>query len=489
MTELQIPNQTGMLLVLQSFVEESAKVYHLPQDMLQHLRLISEEAFLHILKNSFNPDELSTIKVVADVDDAFFILSFFDKGLPFDSSLAKQYHPEADVNAVDTEGMELFLIKQFADKVEWVNHGSGGKEFRLSFELPQRDIITILNNKRPKDKETVAIHADDIEIRPFKDSDAIKIARTIYRAYGYSYPNEDLYYPERITAQNRSGKLVSVVCHDKRRDEIVGHYALERPSLGSVAESGQAVVSPGYRGFHLMNKMRVLLEKKAFELHLEGIMSQPVTTHVFSQKVNVGFGSFPCGFSFGLVPQKLSFRQISNTLSQRESCMFYFKPLITRKRKLFLPPRHKYVIKKIYDNLGADFSQGETVNGSGSGDDKVKSNYYAGWGFGVIEVSEPDKNTFNTIKKAFYNLLFKLKAEVIFLFISIEHSDITELVEQVEREKFFFAGIAPSLLNGKDAIRFEYLNGTIDSSKIKIYGEKAQEIFNYILSEKEKVLK
>ena len=85
--------------------------------------------------------------------------------------------------------------------------------------------------------------------------------------------------------------------------------------------------------------------------------------------------------------------------------------------------------------------------------------------------------------------MFKLKAEVIFLFISIEHSDITELVEQVEREKFFFAGIAPSLLNGKDGIRFEYLNGTIDSSKIKIYGEKAQEIFNYILSEKEKVLK
>ena len=409
MTELQIPNQIGMLLVLQSFVEESAKVYHLPENMLQHLRLISEEAFLHILKNSFNPDELSTIKVVADVDDALFILSFFDKGLPFDGSLAKQYHPEADVNAVDTEGMELFLIKQFADKVEWVNHGSGGKEFRLSFELHQRDIITILNNKRPKDAEMVAIHADDIDIRPFKDSDAIKIARTIYRAYGYSYPNEDLYYPERITAQNRSGKLVSVVCHDKHRDEIVGHYALERPALGSVAESGQAVVSPGYRGFHLMNKMRVLLEKKTLELHLEGIMSQPVTTHVFSQRVNIGFGSFPCGFSFGLVPQKLSFRQISNTLSQRESCMFFFKPLAKRNRKLFIPPKHKSIIEKIYNNLGFDFTQGKKTQNAVSGANKVKSNYYAGWGFGVIEVTEPDTNTFDTIKKHFITFCLNLK--------------------------------------------------------------------------------
>ncbi len=489
MTELQLPNQTGMLLVLQSFVVESARVYNLPENMLQHLRLISEEAFLHILKNSFNPGELSTIKVVADVDDSYFILSFFDKGLPFDSSLAKQYHPEADVDAVDTEGMELFLIKQYADKVEWVNHGSGGKEFRLSFELPQRDIITILNNKRPEAEEKVKVDINDIDIRFIKDSDAIKIARTIYRAYGYTYPNEDLYYPERIIAQNKSGKLISVVCHDKRRDEIVGHYALERPSLGIVAESGQAVVSPEYRGFNLMKKMRVMLEKKALELQLEGIMSQPVTTHVFSQKVNVSFGSFPCGFSFGLVPQKLSFRQISNTLSQRESCMFYFKPLIKRNRNLFLPPKHKSIIEKIYNNLGYDFTPGKKTPNAVSGTNKVKSNYYAGWGFGVIEVSEPDTSTFDTIKKAFYNLLFKLKAEVIFLFISIEHSDITELVEQLEGEKFFFAGIAPSLLNGKDAIRFEYLNGTIDSSKIKIYGEKAQEIFNYIFSEKEKVLK
>ncbi len=489
MTELQLPNQTEMLLVLQSFVVESARIYNLPEATLQHLKLISEEAFLHILKNSFNPGELSTIKVVADVDDSYFILSFFDKGLPFDISLAKQYHPETDVNAVDTEGMELFLIKQFADKVEWINHGSGGKEFRLSFELPQRDIITILNNKRPEVEEKIDVDIDNVEIRFFKDSDAIKIARTIYRAYGYSYPNEDLYYPERITAQNKSGKLISVVCHDKRRDEIVGHYALERPALGSVAESGQAVVSPEYRGFHLMDKMRVLLEEKATELGLEGIMSQPVTTHVFSQKVNIGFGSLPCGFSFGLVPQKLSFRQISNTLSQRESCMFFFKPLAKRNRELFIPSKHKTIIEKIYDNLGFDFTPGKKIQNAASGANKVKSNYYAGWGFGVIEVTEPDAGTFNAIKRAFYKLLFTLKAEVIFLFISLEHDDITGLMEQVEREKFFFAGIAPSLLNGKDAIRFEYLNGTIDSSKINIYGEKSKEVFEYILNEKERVLK
>ncbi len=489
MTELQIPNQTEMLPVLRSFVVESAKLYRFSEKMLEHFRLIAEEAFLHTLKNSFHPGEVSTIRVVTGNDDTYFTVSFFDKGLPFDSSLAREYRPETDINALDTEGMELFLIKQFADKVEWVNHGTEGKEFRLSFELPQRDIITLLKEKKQENPPVVAVRAEDIEIRLFRETDAIKIARTIYRAYGYSYPNEDLYYPERIAALNKSGKLISVVCYDKKQNEVVGHYALERPDLGRVAESGQAVVSPGYRGFHLMNKMRVLLEQKATALQLEGIVSQPVTTHVFSQKVNESFGSLPCGFSFGLVPRKLSFRQISTSLSQRESCLLYFKPRKKRLRRLFLPDRHQAILEKTYAILGIDFEQGKASGMPKAEKNGVLSNYYAGWGFGVITVSHPGQNSFGAVKQAFYNLLFTLKAEVIFLFISLETADISELVEQVEREKFFFCGIAPSLLNGKDAIRFQYLNGTIDSSKINIYGEKAKEIFGYILKEKERVFR
>lgn len=488
MNTLRIPNKIEMLFVLQSFVVESAKVYKLPDTLLERLKLVSEEAFLHIIKNSFSPDESSHIRVTTKVDHLYFKLSFFDKGLPFDSSLAKEYHPEADINLLDTEGMELFLIKQYVDHVEWVNHGYKGKEFRLSFALPKRDIFTILKGKKEKKEESVE-NVNDIEIRPFKESDAIKIARTIYRAYGYTYPNEDLYYPEKITDLNKSGRLISVVCHDKKRDELVGHYALERPSLGCIVESGQAVVAPGYRGFHLMDKMRNILEDKAVKLQLEGIMSQPVTTHIFSQKVNANFGSLPCGFSFGLVPQKLSFRQIDTSLSQRESCMLYFKPLKPRKRTLSLPEQHKEIIEKIYKNLGIDYRKGRQTVTDTDEKGKVQSNYYAGWGFGVIEVNELGKNNIYEIKQALYNLLFTLKADVIFLYISIEETDISALVEQVEKEKFFFCGITPSFLNGKDVIRFEYLNGSIDASKIKILGDEAKEIFSYVLNEKEKVLR
>ncbi|MBE0650517.1 MAG: ATP-binding protein [Bacteroidales bacterium] len=487
MNTLQIPNKVEMLQVLQSFVVESAKVYNLPDNLLEKLKLISEEAFLQVIKNSFSPNEESSVKINIQADDFYFQLSFFDKGLPYDESLAREYHPVTDIDSFDAEGMELFLIRQYVDNVEWINHGHDGKEFRLSFEIPHRDIITILKNDTEQSEEKIS-SPDDVEIREFRESDAIKIARTIYRAYGYTYPNEDMYYPEKIVKLNASGELISVVCFDKKTEEVVGHYALERPGLGAVAESGQAVVAPGYRGLNLMGKMRDILESKAELLKLEGIMSQPVTSHIYSQKVNTSFGSHPCGISFGLVPQKLSFKQINQSLSQRESCMLYFKPFKQRNKTLFIPERHLEIIKKIYQELQIPFLEGVFAVPDRNEPGQVLSGYAAGWGFGEIVVKKPGSKNFTEVKRALYDLLFTLKADVIFLYVPLEERDLSELIELVEKEKFFFCGIVPSYLDGKDVIKFEYLNGSIDTSKIEIYGEEAKQIFSYILNEKERVL-
>lgn len=482
MTTLIIPNDTTYLPILQSFILENAKLKKLDEKLSSKLQLVCEEAFIYVLKNSFEEGEKAFVKVVVEITNSLFILSFFDKGLPFDASLSKEYK----IENYTVQELELFLIKKYSDNVEWINHGSRGKEFRLTFEIQSQDIFEIIKNEKEEANSDIAFDSKDIIIRAFAKSDAIKISRIIYRAYGYTYPNEDMYYPEKIINLNQSGELISVVAYDEKQDEVVGHYALERPGLGMVVESGQAVVSPKCRGFGLMKKMRNLLENIAKELNLEGIISQPVTSHTFSQQVNESFGSSPCGFSFGLVPKKLSFKQINQTLSQRESCMLYFKALRQRERNLYFPKKHSHILDTIYQNINLKYSK---ANLDKSNDDSiVTSSYSPTWGIGVINVEAIGKDNFTHIKEAFYNLLFSLKAEVIFLNITLEDSYINDLVENIEKEKFFFAGIHPSLLNNKDAIRFEYLNGTIDDKKIKIYSNKAKELFEYVLKEKEKVL-
>ena len=488
MNKLQIPNKVDTLLVLQSFVVESARVYKLPQDLLEHLKLVSEEAFLYILKYSFAPGELSEITITTDIDNFHFKLSFFDKGLPIDSSLTKEYQPGDDIDLIDTEGISLFLIKQYVNQVQWINHGSKGKEFRLLIELPNKDIVELLENREEPAKSNFVPKIEDVETRLFRESDAMKIAQTFYRAYGYTYPNEDVYYPERIIKLNESGELISMVCYDTKRDELVGHYALEKELNSAIAESGQAVVVPEYRGFNLMEKMRNKLEAYAKELQLEGIISQPVTTHLYSQKANVRFNSLPCGFSFGLVPKRLSFRQINQSLSQRESCLTYFKLFKKRKRKVFLPEKHRAFIQHLYKDMDIDFQEDFSNAIKSEENGAVKSIYSSSWGFGVITISHLGKSNIFEIKQAIHNLLFTIKSEVIFLYLPIEIGDVSDLVDFIENEKFFFSGLVPSYLEGKDAIRFEYLNGTIDDSKINILEEKAKDIFHYVLNEKERVL-
>ena len=114
--------------------------------------------------------------------------------------------------------------------------------------------------------------------RLLRPEEAIQVSQCIYRAWGYSYPNDDLYYPDRIVHLNATGELVSIVAVDAAGN-VVGHYALERPDLGPIAETAQAVVSPAHRGRKLMERMRTFLEAQAGRLGLVGVYGQPVSSH------------------------------------------------------------------------------------------------------------------------------------------------------------------------------------------------------------------
>ena len=482
---IDIPNKIGCLKILQSFVVESAKLLDIDKKNVSKLELICEEALTYVMQASFDKDEDSRIKIELGIDDSHFRISFFDKGLPYDESLSPSYEIKKDIEDISSlKGMELFFLKKFTKQLEWINHGNSGKELRLLLPMPYSDITELDTVKEKSDDRSV--DASQILIRKMQPSDAISIARVIYRTYGYTYPNEDMYYPQKIQEFNASFKLVSIVCIDESTHELIGHYALERESLGIIAESGQAVVMPQYRGLNLMSKMRYELENCAKELKLEGTMAQPVTTHTFSQKVNIKNGSKVCGISFGLVPKELNFKAIASPLSQRESCMLYFKLLKNRKRNIYIPKKHQDMITKIYNNIGLDYLASTKQSNKKSAN--IDSSYNTSWGFGVINVEEIALDSLPQIKTALHHLRLDLSADVIFLYISLEHATIDELVEDIEKLGFFFCGITPSFLNGKDVIRFEYLNTMIDTAKIKVESDIAKELFEYVKNQMQRVL-
>jgi len=479
MLQLIIPTYKKFLPLLSSFIHVSSEVFDI-QEIKDKIELCAEEAFIYILKNSYR-EEQGDIQINIEISETHFILSFIDKGLPIDISFPQT--AVKDIDSIDTEGLELLLIKKFSHKAAWLNHGKEGREFKLYFELPQQAIYTL---PPPEEEEDFNVSIDDIEIRRFEKEWAIAISQIIYKAYGYSYPNEDLYFPDRIISLNESGQLVSVVAYDTKRDRIAGHYALEREDLGSVAEIGQAVVSPQYRGLGLMKKIRLKTQEVGKDLGLDGIMSKPVTVHLFSQKTNEALGAVPVGMGFGVSPVK-NFKKIEADTSQRGSCMYYFLPLKQRHRVLFVPHRHRQIIETIYTDLklACTFAEPkEEVRENGT----VKSTYAPHFEVGSIFVTQIGKDNITYIKEAFFNLLFRMKAKVLLLYITMEDQDVEALVSEVGHENFFFSGILPSFTEGKDVLVYEFLPEAIDESKVEIYSERAKALVAYISNEKGKVL-
>src|SRR5262245_16948268 len=80
-------------------------------------------------------------------------------------------------------------------------------------------------------------------VRRFAPEHAHGIVRLVEAVYGDSYYPRDLYDPLQIVRLNESEKLVSIVSLDAA-GEVIGHYALERPHPGPVAESSDAIVHP-----------------------------------------------------------------------------------------------------------------------------------------------------------------------------------------------------------------------------------------------------
>jgi hypothetical protein len=336
----------------------------------------------------------------------------------------------------------------------------------------------------------------EYEIRRLEPREAIQVARCVYRAYGYSYPNEDLYYPERIVHLNQTGDLVSAVAVDAT-GEVVGHYALEREAAGPVAESGQAIVSPAHRGRRLMERMRAFLEDEGGRVGLCGIYGQPVTTHVFSQRVNESFGSRVCGVSLGLAPRSVSFKGIqTEPLPQRESVMLYFKYLgPVPGVVVYAPAHHRPALERIYAGLDApvelradpgDAPFDVRAYANGVNAEQVDVSLKPDYGLGTIRVRQIGPDSGSAVRRLRRELA-ESGAEAIFLELPLAQPGAPALCRAAEREGFFFSGLGPSFARDGDALRLQYLSVPLDTASLQIASPLGRELLAYVETERQRV--
>jgi serine/threonine-protein kinase RsbW len=322
--------------------------------------------------------------------------------------------------------------------------------------------------------------APGFSIRRFRPEDSPGIVNCVRRVYGDSYIHRELYEPDQIIRQNQSGETISVVALDSD-GLVVGHYALERPELGRIAEEGEAIVLPEYRHHHLMEGMRELLEAEAHQLGLTGLYGWAVTNHLYSQKVHARFGLLPCAIALGSLPR--SFHNMPEPLPQRLSLLLGFKYLRPPAAIVaHVPARHRPICARIYEHLQltVDFRDGVPAIEKGS----LSVETMPKLGTATIRVERIGPNMADEVRRAYLEASQHANAVATFLELPLNDPGTPALSDSAEAAGFFFNGIGPSFAKRGDVLHLQCLTESLDTSLIQLENPFARQLLGYIDQER-----
>jgi hypothetical protein len=314
-------------------------------------------------------------------------------------------------------------------------------------------------------------------IRRFAPEHAHGIVRLVEAVYGDSYYPRDLYDPQQIVRLNENEKLVSIVCLDAA-DNVIGHYALERPHPGPVAEASDAIVHPEHRHHHLMEQMRIVLRGEATRLGLTGLVGYPVTNHVFSQKAEEHFGAHPCAVTLGLWPK--SFHNMPEALPQRMSFVVYFKYLRPPDAVLHVATHHQDMVESIYRQFGVPVTFVDDGPATGAGEAEVE--YEAAVQAGTIRVTRVGADTVAAVGRTRRQLV-DAGAEAVLLELPLAQVGAPEVCRAAEADGFFFAGVGPAFATDGDALLLQLVREPLDPTLLQIENPAAQDLLAYIAAE------
>ena len=140
--------------------------------------------------------------------------------------------------------------------------------------------------------------------------------------------------------------------------EIAGHCAIFNSEEDSgVAEIGLAVVRPEFRGNGCLLELTKFLLNQAIK-RLKALNIRAVTAHTFSQQVARRLGFDTCAILPGYVGSSVSFKEINEQLSQRETFVVAYRYIEeTDDIRIYAPPQHRSLISKLYKHLAVNASQ------------------------------------------------------------------------------------------------------------------------------------
>ena len=315
-------------------------------------------------------------------------------------------------------------------------------------------------------------------IEPPNEDDFDGISRCFQEIYGGHYFHAEVSCAQLYWEKVRSGALIPLVARVSSGD-VVGHIALEREEGASVAERGEAVVLPQYRGHHLLEAMTERLRSEADKNALVGVFAKPVTVHTFSQRNDDRAGMATCGLMLGVSPETLIPSNMpAPTLGQRQSVVLtfsYYQP--PSKRVFFLPKRYTEILQRIYMQLGIEnipATQNSALASQSIIETKIDSRKNGQIIFKKIGFD---------VERAFSYALGDLLQSSVYgvqLWAQMSDPGLEDLVRLAKERRFFFCGLGPAFLNGEDVLILQMLNCDVAIEKLQLFSQQTIDLARFI---------
>ena len=483
-SSLVIPNDAGYAPLVGRFASDIAAQFDFNSPETDNIASAVESAVRALLAYSFAPAEKGQLSIEFERVAEGLQIRLRDKGLPFDIDTR-----DGEASSI-AHGLPLEELRAHLDEVYLNNHGREGKEVVLVKHLKTQSVEAYFDAcllkpfESPPAKDLGQQVTVPCQVRQLKPEEAAEVSKIIYRTYGYNYPTDTVYFPEKIAAMNESGRIHSAVAISAD-DQLVGHCALQfMPRMSRIAEMSQGAVVPGYRGKGCFGNLTRYLLKVARSQSMAGIYSQTVTTHTHSQHTALQMGFKDCGIMLGLIPAEAVFRGFGKSPGERSAMVLQFLDLeMPAAPKVYLPDHHHRVVSRIYSSLGIQPVMSD--RSSANADTSTQNTEYdieihPGLSYAVIHLNRYGHDTVALLTTELKRLR-QQKTDIIHLRLPLNDSQTIRMTVTMEKTGFFFAGILPGALQNSDALILQYLNNVpVDYGKIKVISKVGEELVDYI---------
>ncbi|MHC4515324.1 MAG: hypothetical protein ACYS5W_16695 [Planctomycetota bacterium] len=388
---------------------------------------------------------------------------------------------------IEDEGLPVGrrLADTGADSLRFESRGVGGNAVELTVRRNPHHQVHL---QQEEDPGAAPVDADaPITARELIPEDAPGLARCIYRCYGYTYPNDFIYYHDQVISLIERGLLRSFVGVNPD-GEVVGHSGIirDRPEA-RVAESGMAAVDPRYRHHHLLESIIAHRVNACRGMGLVGTYADAVAVHPITQKASVAIGATEIGILLAEIPEFTTFRGITQEPGQRGSVVMYFHVLgEAPARQVFLPPRYHALLGSIYRRLGlrrtldvaADTDTSSTFSPSSVHVDIKKRR-----GLARIEVESAGNDVVALVSQRLQELRLQ-RLDVVHLDLPLGDAAAMAAVDEFAELGFFYGALVPELRDG-DVLRLQCLNNVdVDPDSLVLHTDEAKRILRAILADR-----